>query len=95
MSYTVEYNPELRNSYPMKQKKRQKIPVKTFVVAFIIVVALYIFDAVGFLQYIIPGDPTVTAGAFYDMVEQVRAGQTVSEGILTFFKDVITGGMYP
>ncbi len=93
MSYTVEYNPELRDSYPMQFKKMRKLPVKALVVALGIFVALYALNTAGVLYYIIPGDPVVTTGAFTDMVEQVRSGQTVSNALFVFVKNVIVGGM--
>ena len=93
MSYTVEYNPELRNSYPMEYRKQRKLPIKAMAVALGVFVTLYALNAAGVLRYIIPGDPAVTAGAFSSMVEQVRSGQTVREAIFTFIKDIILGGM--
>ncbi len=93
MSYTVEYNPELRNSYPMEYKKSRKLPIKALVIAMGIFIILYALNTAGVLRLIIPGDPAVTAGAFSSMVENVRSGQTVSESIFLFFKDVIMGGM--
>lgn len=93
MSYTVEYNPELRNLYSMNNKKTRKLPVKAFVIALGIFISLYALNAVGILRYIIPGDPAVTAGAFSNMVEQVRSGQSVSEVLFTLVKEIIIGGM--
>lgn len=93
MSYTVEYNPELRNLYSMNNKKTRKLPVKTFVIALGIFISLYALNAVGILRYIIPGDPAVTVGAFSNLVEQVRSGQSVSEVLFTLVKEIIIGGM--
>lgn len=93
MSYTVEYNPELRNSYPMECKKTRKLPIKALVIAMGIFIVLYALNTAGVLRLLIPGDPAVTAGAFSSMVENVRAGQTVSEAIFSLFKDIILGGM--
>ncbi len=93
MSYTVEYNPELRNSYPMERKKTGKIPTKVLAAAMVVFVVVYALNTMDLLRWIIPGDPAVTAGAFSSMVEQVRSGHTVSEAIILFFRDVIIGGM--
>ena len=93
MSYTVEYNPELRKSYPMEYRKPRKLPIKTIAVILGIFITLYALNAAGILHYIIPGDPAVTAGAFSSMVEQVRGGQTVTDAIFTFVKDIVVGGM--
>ena len=93
MSYTVEYNPELRKTYPLKYRKRQKSPIKFLLYTLSVFVCLYILKITGILRYIIPGEPSVTAGAFSAMVEQVRMGQAVSDAIITFLKEVITGGM--
>jgi len=92
MSYTVEYNPELRNSYPMEHKRRRRLPVKALGVALVVIIILYTLNSLGVLRMFIPGDPVVTAGAFSEMVEQVRSGQTVSEALFSFFQNVIEGG---
>ena len=93
MSYTVEYNPELRKLYPIKHSKRQKSPIKFLLYTLCVFVCLYILKIAGILRYIIPGEPAVTAGAFSEMVERVRMGQTVSDAIITLLKEVIIGGM--
>lgn len=92
MSYTVEYNPELRKSYPMKSKKNGKIPLKPVVAALGIIVSLYVLNTLGVLRLLLPGDPAVTTGAFSSMVEDVRDGQRVSDAIFSFFQYVIKGG---
>ena len=92
MSYTVEYNPELRNTYPMNNRKLRNFPVRTLVVALGVIMLLYTLNTTGVLRALIPGDPVVTAGAFSDMIEQVRTGQTVSEAIFSFFKEIIMNG---
>ena len=93
MSYIVEYNPELRKNYPMQYKKTHKFPLMVLVFTLSVFILLYVLNTTGALRLLTPGDPVVTAGAFADMVEQVRDGQSVSEAIFLFFKDVISGGM--
>ena len=93
MSYIVEYTPQLRDSYPMQQRNKRRFPTKTLVIITSVLIILYTLNTTGILRYIIPGDPAVTAGAFSSMVDQVRAGESVSEVIFQFFKNVILGGM--
>ena len=92
MSYTVEYNPELRKTYPSKKQKTLRFPKKPLVITLGILVALYAAHKLGVLQLMIPGDPAVTTGAFTTMVDDVRSGQTVSDAVFSFFRNVITGG---
>ena len=92
MSYTVEYNPELRKSYPMKSKKNVKIPFKPIVVALFTIAFLYVLNTFGVLRLLLPGDPAVTAGAFSSMVADVRDGHRVSDAVFSFFQSVIKGG---
>ena len=94
MSYSVEYNPESRDSYPIKFRKQRKLPINVILISMGILGLLYTLNSVGIMRYIIPGDPVVTTGAFTNMVEQVRNGHTVSDAIFNFFKDVITGGVH-
>ena len=93
MSYTVEYNPELRKVYPIKCKRTPRLKIKPLVIALGVFAILYTLRAIGILYYIVPGDSSVTVGAFSCMVEQVRSGQSVSDAIFTFIKEVIVGGM--
>ena len=93
MSYTVEYNPELRKSYPMKKRIVTNFPIKPVAITLGILVALFVVHRLDVLHWIIPGDPAVTTGAFSSMVEDVRSGQTVSDAIVSFCKNVISGGV--
>ena len=93
MGYIVEYTPQLRDSYPMKRRNKRKFPIWTLVIITSLLVVLYSLNTTDILRFIIPGDPAITAGAFSSMVDQVRAGESVSEAIFHFFKEVILGGM--
>lgn len=92
MGYSVEYNPELRKTYPMKKEKLPSIPVKPIMITAAVLVGLFAGHKLGVLQLLIPGDSAVTTGAFSTMVDDVKAGQTVSDAVFSFFRNVITGG---
>ena len=93
MSYTVEYNPELRRSYPIKKQKMHSLPIKPVAITIGVFSAFYTAYRLGILRWIIPGDPAVTTGAFSTMIEDVRSGQGVSEAVFSFCKNVISGGV--
>ena len=95
MSYSVEYNPELRKTYPTRKRKLQNLPIKSIAITMGIMIALYAVHTLGILRLIIPGDPAVTTGAFSTMVEDVRSGQTVSDAVFSFCRNIVTGGMQP
>ena len=91
MGYTVEYNPELRKNYPVKKEKLSTFSAKPIIITVCVLVALFAAHKLGFLQWLIPGDPAVTTGAFSKMVDDVKAGQTVSDALFSFFRNVIGG----
>ena len=92
MSYSVAYNPELRERYPEIESKQRKLPVKPIVLAAAVVVAFYIIAASGLLRYCIPGEPGVTAAAFSEMVTEIEEGESVRDAFIDFCKEIIYGG---
>ena len=68
------------------------MPTKPLAITLGVLIGLYVAHKLGALQLLIPGDPAVTTGAFSTMVDDVRNGQTVSDAIFAFFRNVITGG---
>ena len=93
MSYSVEYAPELRDSYPSEYKNTKKLIMKSMAIIISGATLLYVLNAAKLLHWVIPGDSAITAGAFSDAVESVRVGQSVSDAVFTFFRDVIIGGI--
>lgn len=93
MSYSVEYNPELRKYYPKKREKMPKPPFKLLLIGLVICVGVYVLFSTGFLELFIPGDSQVTVAAFSEMVQNVGAGEQVSDALFGFFRDVVIAGM--
>ncbi len=91
MSYSVEYNPELRKTYPMKKRRIQDLPIKPILLVIGVFTFFYAAHMLGILRWLTPGDPAVTTGAFSSMVEDVRSGQSVSDAVVSFCKRVVSG----
>ena len=89
MSYFVEYDPELKSRYPTLQSVKRKFPIKGVVAAASVFAAVYILAGSGVLRHLIPGDPDVTAAAFFDMVDRIGAGESVQEAFIDFCKEII------
>ena len=92
MSYFLEYNPELRNQYPPVRRKKTNIPVKYLLYALGAAVIGYVLIGIGWVQYLIPGDPQVTSEALEQLLQQIGTGESVGVAVQTFFTSVITGG---
>ena len=93
MSYRVEYNPELRRNYPQKMVRTLKVPVKLLLLGLAACVGTYILFGTGLFNLFIPGDPQVTVAAFSEMVQDVGAGEGVSEAVFHFFRNVVVPGV--
>ena len=91
MSYNITYNPELKTRYPVVRKKRGK-PLNTALILLVCFVALYVLTRSGIMHYFIPGDPEVTTEAFSTMVKRVGEGETVSNAVIGFCKEIISSG---
>ena len=89
MSYHVDYNPEMKNRYPIHIKIKRKFRIRPIVLSTMAVVLIYAVFRSGVLQYMIPGDPVVTTAAFSGMVEDIGGGESIREAFLAFCKEVI------
>ena len=92
MSYFVEYNPELKERYPVATKAERKLSVRPLVWGAVAIGALYIIASSGVLRCLIPGDPDVTTAAFSNLVNEIGDGEPVREAFVNFCKEIIFCG---
>ena len=92
MSYCLEYNPELGKQYPPVRKNRRTFPVSYLFIGLGVMVLCYVLIGLGWMRYLIPGDPQVTVTAWKEMVSHIGAGEPVGESVHTFFTYVIAHG---
>lgn len=89
MSYRVDYSPEMKNRYPTYIKIKRKFPVRPLLYLIVAIVACYGIFSSGLLQVLIPGDAAVTTAAFSTMVDEIEAGKSVRQAIMSFCKEII------
>jgi len=89
MSYSVSYNPELKKRYPIIQQKK-KLGHRVLWLALCAVSIGVLLASNGWLRYLLPGDPDVTAAAFSSLVERVASGVSVKESIYIFCEEILT-----
>ena len=92
MSYSLEYNPELRKQYPPARKRKCAFPTRYLLFGLGAAVICYALIGLGWLHYLIPGEPQVTVDAWKEMLGQVEAGKPVGESVHRFFSYVIIHG---
>ena len=92
MGYRVEYNPELRRCYPTKNINAHTKTIRVLFVCAAIAVGIYFLNTMDVLQIFLPGDRDVTATAASDMVQRVRTGESVTDALFCFFRDVVSSG---
>ena len=90
MSYNIEYNPELHVRYPVLRKNKKRISFSAVLIMLFCIISGGIIAKSELLQFLIPGDPEVTAEAFSAMVEKIENGVPVGEGFLAFCEEIIT-----
>lgn len=92
MGYRVEYNPELRKYYPRKYKNTHTKTVRFVFICAAIAASIYLLNTANVLELFLPGDRNVTATAASDMVQRVRTGESVTDAVFCFFRDVVSSG---
>ncbi len=91
MGYRIMYSPEDNAKYPIPIKEAG---VRKWLLGGI--TALVLLIALSFsevrrtaLQWLLPGDPETTSAAFGSMVEDFRAGNTFTEAVTTFCREIL------
>lgn len=92
MSYSIDYNPEKKKTYPLPAERKPK----WLIVALAIMTVLFLLQKIDrdhiLKSFLIPGDPEITAAAFSSMVDDIREGETVGKAITAFCLEIIDNG---
>ena len=89
MSYKVQYHPELNGKYPGSSASHKRSGTKIIILSLLAIFVGTLFVKNDILQYLIPGNPEVTAAAFATLVNEVGEGESVTEAIMHFCNDII------
>ncbi len=93
MSYDIRYDSVTTKKYPAKRRahsNRKRILLIFGGVVAALTVAMHI---TAIRRLLLPGDPVVTERAIIKMVDELRAGEGVTEAFSTFCNEVIQGGI--
>ena len=91
MSYTVEYNPDVRFKYPRVIKNNKtKIATRTLLATVLLAVGFVIIKTKAY-EWLIPGDPDVTVPAFSGLISDFTSGMPVKEAVVKFCRGIVTG----
>ena len=87
MGYTIRYSPETSKRYPISVRS------KTWKYFFVLgIVGLILFFALKYrsemIRFLIPGDPDVTADAFYDLMTNIREGNA-GDAVTAFCREIL------
>lgn len=94
MSYRVEYA-SFGKKYPTKRKSSSK---KGMIAA--VLVLVLVFGAISvrlnalpwIKEYLLPGDPEVTAMALEGLVEDLKEGNSLGQAVTAFCKEIMDHG---
>ena len=77
------------------EKKKQVATIYRWVSAAIILLALTMLSRSGYLDFLIPGDKTVTKQAFVSFVNDVSEGEGMKNAFTAFCQEVLDGAQTP
>ena len=89
MSYHIDYSTELVKRYPSIKKIKRRPPIRSVLLPIAIVALSYGIFRSGVLRILIPGDPAVTTAAFSALIDDIGAGESVRQALLSFCKEII------
>lgn len=95
MSYMIHYGPS-GNIEAAWQKKLMKHRAKTMtaiIAAVCCILLVLTVDIQQLKELLIPGDPAVTKEAFVQFTEDVRQGESVTDAITAFCREIIEYGL--
>lgn len=93
MAYKIQYN--INNSMRIKRRPFKKISGKRILLLFVLLIltltALFTDVHRYLIDFLIPGDNAVTLKAVHVFSEEVRAGQSFYDALVTFCRVVLFG----
>ena len=89
MGYSIRYGPRI----PAEKKRGRWQCVAALILAGAIV--LLCVDIWNGRQWLLPGDPQVTAQALETMAESIREGESLREAITCFCREIIENAAIP
>ena len=93
MSYKILYTPEASHRYPQRKKSKPINWGNLLLLTMLVFTAAW-FRLNGIPDFLIPGDPEVTKTAAAEMMAQTRIGESVSESVTVFCKEILNGAGY-
>ncbi len=71
--------------------KRQKMIAGTAVVSLLLIAVFLAFGT----QWLLPGDPEVSATALENMVSSVKNGESLSDAVVAFCQEIVANAQMP
>jgi hypothetical protein len=94
VGYRIEYGKDRSVTYFDKKEKRYRgiMTVCFFMLFCALTSVLRPAQWKQAKDYLIPGDAEITAAAFSEMTYQLQNGESLEDAVVTFCRDVISGG---
>lgn len=97
MGYRIDYGQPFDPKYPMPSR-HSRLPwmVCAALLLFTLLTNLYWPEGrAALLDILIPGDPEITAAAFSGMLEDVQAGEDITNAVTAFCREILDNGTNP
>lgn len=95
MAYQIRYGPVKRKA-PTDRRKKAGCWLLVTLCAAVLLIGIQ-FSGIGktIWNWILPGDAAVTGAALNTMVEEIRAGESVSDAVTAFCREIIENAKLP
>ena len=87
MAYVIRYRSHGKKKYPRRNFIKGRTPLLLTIGALIVVISLTLYN--GGLQWILPGNPEITAPAFEELMNALSNGASFSDAVTAFCREVI------
>ncbi len=97
MAYSIQYGAgEIRKEEIKPAGFPYSRQLLTGAAIFLLLMGIFSFIGVDNIKtFLLPGDPAVTEAAFVGMVEDIRAGERLSDAVTAFCQEIMDGaGLY-
>ena len=89
MGYRISYDNERMQIEQESGRHTYSRLISVLVVCLLVLGSLKLIGWDSLKNYVLPGDPELTEAAFTDMVESIRAGESVTDAVTAFCVEII------
>lgn len=96
MGYVIQYNPENNKKFPVKALGKRRRKWLTALILTAIILGMMRTELGSWIKmWLLPGDAVQTEASLSAFVENIRAGEPLSDAVTTFCREIIDHAQIP